>query len=278
MSQQTLPIFIVGSGRCGTRMVAKLLAGAPATEVHHEYLHTHIQPVACCYAMGVMDATETKRRIAQLHGAGIFYAPAATFIDVSNKASWVIPVLNELFPQAKFVHLIRDGRKVVSSFFHKLSDEIYPDDGVAALQAWLRQPQDHPMPPPEKKYWWKIPPAGQPYHEEFNRFSQFQRICYHWQEVNRTIARDLAALPPERTRFVRLEELVAEREALTQLLEFLGIPFAEHQVEFVKKPDHVFFPIDFKLTAAEQEQFNAICGPTMAQFGYGAAEEYTMKY
>ena len=87
----------------------------------------------------------------------------------------------------KFIHLVRDGRKVVSSYFHKLGDECYDDKSVAVLQAWLDDPVLNPMPPPEKKYWWNIPKPGTPLSKVFRRYDQFQRICFHWAEVNRFI-------------------------------------------------------------------------------------------
>ena len=276
MSQSTLPIFVASSGRSGTRMVSRLLAGIPDLEVHHEYVHTQVQKVACLYAMGLLTPADATHAIRELHGGGVYYSSAARFVDASNKVSWVIDRLAEIFPPAKFVHLIRDGRKVVSSFFNKLSDEIYPDTGVAALQAWIAD-RRRPMPPPEKKYWWKIPQGAEPYADRFGGWSQFQRICYHWQEVNGTIARVLTAIPEERKLTIKLEDLVSRREAMEKFLAFFGLPYEERFSAFVQKPDHVFFPLDFKLTPEQSDQFNEICGTAMRQFGY-SGQEYNMKY
>ena len=69
-------------------------------------------------------------------GAAMRTARAAHWGDSSNKLSWLIPDLAALFPEARFVHLVRDGRKVASSYFHKLGDECYDDRANAALQAF----------------------------------------------------------------------------------------------------------------------------------------------
>ena len=82
--------------------------------------------------------------------------------DSSNKLSWLIPELAELLPQAKFVHLVRDGRKVASSYFHKLADECYDDRSTAILRAHVDDPLGAPPPPPEKKYWWPLPRTDDP--------------------------------------------------------------------------------------------------------------------
>jgi len=278
MSQNTTPVFILGSGRCGTRALFKLFSGIPEIEVHHEYCCTHIQPAAVEYFMGLMTRLEVREKIRELHGAAIYYSPAKSWIDCSNKLSWIIRPLYELFPDAKFVHLTRDGRKVVSSFYHKLSPEIYDDTSVQVMTEWLKNPNP-PKPPPEKKYWWNIPQPGQPFYEEFPAFNQFQRICYHWREVTRIIGESFSVLPPMKTMRVKIEDLTSSRAALKTLLDFLSIDYQEHFYEALQRPEGVFFPMDFKLTPEQLEQFKAITGDTMQRLGYDLKSElYEVKY
>lgn len=193
----TRPIFIVGSGRSGTAALAKLLGGVPGVEMHHEYLCTHVQPVAARYAMGLADAAEVRGVIEACHGAAIRLSNAPVWGDSSNKLSWIIPILAELYPLARFAHVVRDGRKVASSFFHKLGDECYDDASVAALAAWAEG--GAAMPPPEKRYWWPLPLAGHPAHAAFGGFDQFRRIAFHWAEINRTVLEASERLPAKRS-------------------------------------------------------------------------------
>ena len=282
MAQETIPVFLVGSGRSGTRMIFKLLSGIDGIEIHHEYVCTHIQPVAAEYFMRLKSREEAKREIRELHGAAIHYTRAAYWIDCSNKLSWLIEPLYELFPNARFIHLTRDGRKVTGSFFHKLAPEIYDDASVDVMLRWLacrKSAVPPPKPPPEKKYWWNIPQPGQPFHEEFPAFDQFQRICYHWREVVRVIGESLALVPAAQQLTIGLESLTSDRQALRDFLAFLGIPYAEHFYEFLQRPQNVFFPMDFKLTAEQVEQFNAITGDTMERLGYDKSSPiYEVKY
>ena len=123
--KNTQPVFVIGTGRCGTRAIYKMLLGTPGVEVHHEYLLTHIQQLAALYSMGISSRGDAQQALELLYGAAVELSDAAIWVDCSNKASWLIEPLRDIFPNARFVVLYRDGRKVTSSFFHKLAAEVY---------------------------------------------------------------------------------------------------------------------------------------------------------
>src|SRR6185437_13663018 len=135
--------------------------------------------------LGAVDAAQTRNILDETFGAAIRHAQGTHWGDSSNKLSWLIPDLAALFPQARFIHLVRDGRKVASSYFHKLGGECYDDRSTETLADYLAGRAD--APPPEKKYWWPQPKSGEPWAKEFPRFNQFQRIVWHWSEINRVI-------------------------------------------------------------------------------------------
>lgn len=274
----TIPIFIVGSGRSGTRMIYKLLSGIPHIEVYHEYLCTHIQPVAAKYYMKLIDKETVKKEIVRLYGSAIYYSDAKYWVDSSNKLSWIMEPLYELFPAAKFIHIVRDGRKVVSSFYHKLASEIYDDKSVQIMQRWLENSHNQPEPPPEKKYWWNIPQKGQPFATDFPSLNQFQRICVQWVESIRVITKSLTVIPKKQQLTLKLEDLTIKKSKLKTLLSFCGVPYENHFFEFVQTPQNVFFPMDLQLTPQMLKQFYAIAGPTMRQIGYGRKKSYEVKY
>jgi hypothetical protein len=278
MSINTTPIFVVGSGRSGTRTIFKLLSGIPDLEIYHEYVCTHIQKASALYFMGLLDDAEIKREIMELHGSAIYYSTNRVWADCSNKLSWIITPLHELFPDAKFVHLVRDGRKVASSYFHKLNDEMYDDESVKVMKNWLADREQLPIPPPEKKYWWNIPQPGQPFAEEFFSFNQFQRACYQWQESNRVIMEGLQEIPDSQKLFIKLEDLVSSRQSLEEFLDFFGVEYEDHYAEYLKTPQNVIYPMDFSLTEEQLFQFSEIASDMMAKLGYSNKEEYGVDY
>jgi hypothetical protein len=255
-----------------------MLMGESNIEIHHEYLCTHIQKVACLYFMGLLSKAQAKFHIQELHGAAIYYSPMKYWADCSNKLSWLIEPLYELFPLARFIHIVRDGRKVASSYFHKLSDEMYDDESVNILSGWLANPDKYPIPPPEKKYWWNIPQPGQPFYDEFQMFDQFERACYQWREANRVIVESLSAIPEGQKLTIKLEDLTSDREQLGKLLAFFELPYEERFYEYLQTPQNVIFPLDFRLTDHQLRQFFKIAGDMMDYFGYTNQEEYTVFY
>ena len=278
MTADTQAFFIVSSGRSGTAMLHKALSSLENAEVHHEYAVQILQPLAVRRYMDWVDDAETRDILRATYGAAIHYSQASHWGDSSNKASWLIPDLAALIPNAKFVHLVRDGRKVASSYFHKLGRECYDDRSTAALQAFARNRDCVPAPPPEKKYWWPLPRPDDPTAAAFEHFDQFQRIAWHWAEINRIIRGALAKLPHERQYFVHLENLQHEPCAVEALFAFLGLPCSSDIATMFARPHNVNRPENTLLDARQRAQFDAIAGPMMERLGYTGQPEYVVNY
>lgn len=272
------PFFIVSSGRSGTAMLQKALAATPDVEMQHEYMVQIAQPLAVRRYLGLCDSAEALEILAQTHAAAVRYSTARHWGDSSNKMSWLIPELAQLLPHAKFVHLVRDGRKVAGSYFRKLGDECYDDRSTAVLQAHYDDPARNPAPPPEKKYWWPVPRRGDPAATTFRGFNQFERICWHWAEVNRTIVESLTTLPPQRHLFIRLEDLRESPDTARALYDFLNLPYRDAYFSAFAKPHNVNKPQDRLLDAGERARFDAIASATMQQLGYAQRAEYVVNY
>jgi hypothetical protein len=272
------PFFIVSSGRSGTAMLHKALSAIPGVEMHHEYMVHIVQPLAVRRYMGLIDDAEASRVLASTYGAAVRYSEAEHWGDSSNKASWLIPELATLLPKARFVHLVRDGRKVASSYFHKLGEECYDDRSTAILRAHVADPANHPAPPPEKKYWWPLALGSDQFAKDFAQFGQFQRIAWHWAEINRVILSSLEALAPERRHFVRLEDLHADPGAVERLYGFLGFAYREEHFAMFARPHNVNRPEDKLLTEVERAQFGAFASPMMERLGYADRPEYVVNY
>jgi hypothetical protein len=272
------PFFVVSSGRSGTAMLQKLLSGIDGVEMHHEYAVQIVQPLAVRRYLGLADVTETTRVLAQTHGAAIHYSDRAHWGDSSNKLSWLIADLAALFPEAKFVHLVRDGRKVAGSYFRKLGAECYDDRSTAIFQAFYDDPASTPAPPPEKKYWWPVPRRDDPNAGAFRLFGQFERIVWHWAEVNRVISDQLSNLPEQRKCFVRLEDLRSSPDTLRGFLHFLNLGYRDAHFAMLQRPHNVNRPQDTLLSPRERDSFDRIAGTTMARLGYGDRSEYVVNY
>jgi hypothetical protein len=273
MAANTQIFFIVSSGRSGTAMLHKVLSSAGDIEMHHEYMVQITQKLAVQRYQGLIGADEATRILRDVYASAAHHTPARHWGDSSNKASWLIADLAALLPEAKFVHLVRDGRKVAGSYYRKLFAECYDDRSTAILQAYLDDPTNNPAPPPEKKYWWPIAADG-----AFRNYSQFERIAWHWGEVNRVIFDALAALPPERSYFARLEDLYISPSGVQGLSHFLNLPYRDEHFAMFARPHNVNRPEDEMLTPAQAARFEAIAGAMMARLGYADTQEYVVNY
>lgn len=270
--------FVVSSGRSGTAMLHKALSAVAGVEMHHEYMVNIVQPLAVRRYMGWAGRDEALATLRATYAAAVAYSDASLWGDSSNKASWLIPELAELLPEARFVHLVRDGRKVASSYFHKLGAECYDDRSTAALAAYAADPAHRLPPPPEKKYWWPLARPDDPMAARFSLFDQFERIAWHWAEINRVILESLDALPTARWHFVRLEDLQESRDAVDALLGFLGLPSDEAIAAMFRRPHNVNRPEDKLLDDRQRAQFDAVAHAAMERLGYAGRPEYVVNY
>ena len=278
MTAKTEPFFIVSSGRSGTAMLHKALSAVADVEMHHEYMVHYVQPLGVRRYLGLAESHEVLKTLGQTHSAAIAYSAAAHWGDSSNKLSWLIPELADLLPSAKFIHLTRDGRKVTSSYFHKLGDECYDDRSTAILQAHCSDPEGSPAPPPEKKYWWPVPRRDDPNAEKFRGFNQFERIAWHWVEINRVILDSLAPLSEDRHFFVRLEDLAMSSRPVQSLFEFLNLSYRDQHFLAFTRPHNVNRPEDHLLVPEQRAAFDRLATPMMERLGYAERAEYVVNY
>jgi hypothetical protein len=122
-----------------------------------------------------------------------------------------IGFMQEVFPDAQFVHVIRDGRAVVNSFLHV---------------GWWRGY--------EGVHRWQF---GLPTAEEQALLAQHgdsfvARAGIHWRRLVRSIVTAAAALDPQTYRVVRYEDLVTDPVGITlDTLTWAGLPTDRPQLE-----------------------------------------------
>jgi len=268
MSANTRPFFVVSSGRSGTSLMQRLFSAFPHVEMHHEYMMQHVQPAAIKHYLGLIGLGEAVHVLRATHGASIHHTPALLWGDASYALSWLIPVLNRLFPEARFIHLVRDGRLVTQSYFLERTQDCYTDDAVAALQRHYDSHGQVPAPPPEARFWWPVPPRGHPLAPEFSSLGRFGRIAFHWAQVNRTINHHLDAIPAERKHVIRIEDLASRTDARQGLMAFMGLPWDDRLTGLVTLDGSAPALTPPALTPEQSAQFDAIAAGMMQLFGY----------
>ena len=276
--QSTTPVFILGSGRSGTFQMVKLLEAVEGVEAHHEYLFESILKPAVLHRMGRVDIASIRTLLTSMHKAAVHYSEAKYWVDSSNALPWIVEPLYEIFPEAHFIHLLRDGRKVVSSFYNKFAEVMYEDRSVKIVRDWLSEPNRKTEPPADKKYWRPMPVNSEPFAAEFSDFDRFQRLCYYWQDCNLRIKDSLECVPAAQKTTFYLEDIVSQKATLEQFLSLFSIGYDECYMDMLKRPINVHVPKDFPLNETQYSQFEAIAGDAMRAFGYQNRKEYKVEY
>lgn len=121
-------VFIGGMGRSGSSMLSNILDSHPAIatgpEVTHldDIINAYIGTLAAMQSgrlTGVMNPAELRdtfsKLIAQLYAPQGGSTGVSVIVDRNPTTIWNFPILAELLPNAKFIHIIRDGRDVACS-------------------------------------------------------------------------------------------------------------------------------------------------------------------
>jgi hypothetical protein len=165
-----------------------------------------------------------------------------------------LPTLSSLFPWARTIHIVRDGRDVALS-----------------TREWAREDRG-----PGRFALWREEPMAV--------------LALWWRELVRSGRQDGDALGPRRYREVRYEELVKEPdERLRELAAFLGLPYAASMSRYFEgrtrrepglSAKKAWLPPisglrDWRTQMSERdaELFEAIAGDLLSKLGYARAFE-----
>jgi hypothetical protein len=159
--------------------------------------------------------------------------------------------LGAIFPDARFVHVVRDGRAVANS--------------------WLQMPWWKGYAGPENWHWGEIPPAYRDSWDESGRsFVVLAGIA--WMMLIDAWEASRALLPASAWLDVRYEDLVAEPlQTTTAVLEFLGVPYDDR---FTAQLDrYTFDPTRTEAYRTELgndniAQLEAVAGNHLRRYGY----------
>src|SRR6266702_2334971 len=109
------PIFIIGAPRSGTTFLGNSLGRLPGISYHFEPRLT--KAAARCVYEGSWTARRGGTVFRLSYGALLLAAldGGYRFAEKNPENSFIVPFLAEEFPDAQFVHIVRDGRDAAVS-------------------------------------------------------------------------------------------------------------------------------------------------------------------
>ncbi len=186
------------------------------------------------------------------------------YCESNQNLSLIIPLLTEVFPNARYMWLIRNGLDVAASAYQKQWYSGHSENHARYEDC-----------PPLEKAWIdgriQGDRCGEMTPDEWAKLDRFSRCCWYWSYVNRTIEDNLKTWAPDKYFLLRLEDF---QEQLPHLIKWMGLgnkiipPVRQHNIA-KKIPYHW---TDWK--DEERQSFDTWCGELMDRF-YPSWRKYT---
>lgn len=204
------PVFAIGAPRSGTTFLGECLAALPGLSYHFEPIATKIavhqvHVGAWSFAKAKFFYRMVYRWLIRIHVDGDL-----RFAEKTPRNVWIVSMLKRAFPDAQFVHIVRDGRDVALSLLRQpwlraVHEGAGVRDGEGALQG------------PHARFWVERERA-----EEFQKASDIRRCAWTWRRFTEAGLALADELPSSQYHQLRYEDLVTEsKQEADRLLRFL---------------------------------------------------------
>ena len=193
------PVFILSTGRAGSKFLPELLNLSPTIAAYHEprptleyfsnYAYHHQGEAEAKILTQMIDAVRMELILDD-------FIKDKIYVESNQCLTFFAPVLATLFKKSRFVHVVRHPgdfvRSGVRKGWHK-NDTIW-ESGRLKLA--------------DEKQW-----AG---------MDQIERLSWLWNTTNQFIENFRYMIPKERSKFFKLEDLSTDAGAANELLCFIG--------------------------------------------------------
>lgn len=239
------PIFIIGMGRSGSTVLGKVLS------MHHqvgwlnepkliwysadprEDVNGNFYAGPAQYRFAAEDATaDAKRILNHIYGFYLAVTGSKRIVDKYPELVYRAAYVRQLFPDARFIFLVRNGWDSLSSTARWSKTESREVDGV--LEDWWGA--DHRK--------WKImvdelvasdPDLSQHKNEIINFTRQEDMAAVEWIVSMREGIKLLTSFP-ESTHMIRYEDLTQNpQKSLADLIDFCGLPDDKTFIDYAQK-------------------------------------------
>ncbi len=227
------PIFILGSPRSGTTFLGSCITELPEVSYHFEPIATKAAAKYVYESSWSLGKSKWFYRTVYSWLMRIYGDSDLRFAEKTPRNCFLVNFLSQTFPNAKFVHIIRDGRDAALSHSKK------PWLQSASVVSGKREPGGYRF-GPYARFWVERERVS-----EFELTSDIHRCIWAWRRYTESILKSASHLPKTRYYELRYENLVSNStQEADQLLDFLNISSVSSRKSFHKavstvRPDSV---------------------------------------
>lgn len=244
--------FVLTTGRSGSTAISSALNAVPGlTSVHEPCPELILESSAYRYgeiSSEVVCSILQSSRFPEVNGD--------VYCESNQTLSLIIPEIVKVFPEAKFIWLVRNGLDVVASAFQKqwYTGHSENHDRYADCSEIERRWIDGRI---------RADKLGIMTGQEWTGLDRFGKCCWYWAYVNQTIREDLETHANGRYFSIRLEELEA---VFPKLLTWMGLGSKEGlEVSVENRAKRLPYHWT-EWTSTEHDTFAFWCKEVMDQF------------
>lgn len=255
------PLFIIGSPRSGTTFLGACIAELPEISYHFE-------PVASKAAAryvheGQWEFSKAKSFYRAVYAwlMRLHFDADLRFSEKTPRNCFLINFLYQIFPDAQFIHIIRDGRDAALSHSQK------PWLQAASAQSGKRESSGYRY-GPYARFW--VEPERK---DEFETTSDIHRCIWAWRRHTESILAQSKNLPRDQYYELRYEAFVTcPHEEADRLLNYLNIvQFSSRErlhEAFARANSQSVGRWKDALTPEQVKQIEQEAGPMLQALGY----------
>lgn len=206
------PVFILSTGRTGTKLMTKIFSHYDQIDAHHEaFPMLQYFPNYIYHNQENSDMLKGMFLAARMELILNAFNNYKTYIESNQCLVFYAYIISNLFKKAKFIHLIRHPgafiRSAVMKGFH-LNDSIWESGRVRMenMSEWLKH-------------------------------DQIEKLAWVWNTTNKFIIDFFDKIESERTMVVRLEDITGNLTLFDNILKFAGITDANLASQHLKDLD-----------------------------------------
>lgn len=215
------PIFVVGAPRSGTSLLFKVLTSsshvaARPGEAHEVWERDH-HPGLRGWESNVLHASDVTEESSDRIRRSFYLTAGGNrhLIDKTPRNSLRLGFVEELFPDARYVFLHRDGRANVNSLINAWRTHRYRT---------YRLPEPHAIPGVPDPRWWKFVLYPGWRHDREGPLEVV--AAQQWIHANQAILQARRHIPEQRWMSLRYEDFTDRPvEEIARVAEFLNLPF-----------------------------------------------------
>jgi len=195
------PVYVVSTGRAGSELLVKLMNASNIGSVHHEPRPRMFYGSKLAFELGTQNlkAIQMAYLNARYDILKKSYLEDVRFVETNNRLSFFMKCLGNLFPKAKFIHLIRHPGAFVRSGIrrHYYKGNENDDARLTPLQA-------------DKMY------------NVWDKSSDIERIGWLWNKTNDIIESAKRSIESERVLTLKSEDLFTDYNVYNHICEFIN--------------------------------------------------------